>query len=426
MLYEQWRLSNYLLSSDGAVLLSQLYQGGAEYQQRRYTQAIGRFAEYFGDASIAVFSAPGRTELCGNHTDHQRGRVLAAAVTLDIAAVVTPAETGVIRLFSEGADRMEEVGLDSLIPKADEKNTSTALIRGVTARLIEIGYKAGGFNAYVTSQIPMGSGLSSSAAFEVLIGAIQNHLYNDGKLSALEIAKIGQYAENVYFGKPSGLLDQASSSIGCIVHIDFEHEGKPYVERLIIPDWDYDICVINTGGNHAGLTDEYANIPSEMRMVANHFGCEVLREVEYSKFIDGIDALRGRVPDRAILRAMHFFDENERVLQQVKSLKNKQWESYRSAMIESGHSSLMQLQNIYPISSSTERGNALALAMSEKLLKGKGAWRIHGGGFAGTIQALVPRDNTEVYRENMESLFGEGSVFRLAIRHCGGYMFELN
>jgi len=425
MIYEQERLKNFLRSTDGAFLLSELYQGGAEWQPQRYTQAIERFAEHFGDAPIAVFSAPGRTELCGNHTDHQRGRVLAAAVTLDIIAVVSPVETGVIRIFSEGFDRVYEVGLDSLTPQVDEKNTSTALVRGVAARLAEFGYKAGGFNAYMTSQIPIGGGLSSSAAFEVLIGAIQNHLYNDGNISSLEIAKIGQYAENVYFGKPSGLLDQTTSSLGGIVYIDFIEPDAPIVEKQEAPRWDYDICIVNTGGSHADLTCEYADIPHEMRGVADYFGCEVLREVDYTRFMAELNDLRQSVPDRAILRAMHFFDENERVLSQVEALKEKRWNDYLSVMIESGRSSFMLLQNIYPINSLTERGNALALAMSEKLLKSKGAWRIHGGGFAGTIQALVSHEYTETYKKNMEGLFGAGSVCRLTIRPCGGYMLEI-
>ena len=425
MMLEQERLKSFLRSTDGAVLLSELYQGGAEYQQRRYTQAIERFAGHFGGAPAAVFSAPGRTELCGNHTDHQRGCVLAAAVTLDIIAVVSPVETGVIRIFSEGFDCMYEVGPDSLTMQADEKNTSTALVRGVAARLTESGYRTGGFNAYMTSLIPVGGGLSSSAAFEVLIGTIQNHLYNDGNISALEIAKIGQYAENIYFGKPSGLLDQATSSLGGVVYIDFKEQDDPIVEKLDAPLWDYDICIVNTGGSHADLTGEYAGIPREMRDVAGYFGYEVLREVDHTRFMAELNDLRQSVPDRAILRAMHFFDENERVIRQAESLKEKRWDDYLSVMIESGRSSFMLLQNIYPISSLTERGNALALAMSEKLLKGKGAWRIHGGGFAGTIQALVPRDYTEAYQKNMEGLFGAGSVCRLTIRPCGGHKLEI-
>ena len=403
-------------------MLSELYQGSAEHQQRRYVQAVERFAGRFGDTLAAVFSAPGRTELCGNHTDHQRGRVLAAAVTLDIAAVASPTESRVIRLFSESFDRMYEVGIDSLSPRADEKNTPAALIRGVTARLSELGYKVGGFNALAASQIPVGSGLSSSAAFEVLVGTIQNHLYNSGKISALEIAKIGQYAENAYFGKPCGLLDQATSSIGGVVHIDFNEPSAPVVEKLDMPRWGFDICIVNTGGSHAGLTSEYADIPREMREVAAYFGCEALREVDREKFTAEMSTIRKTMPDRAVLRAMHFFSENERVLRQVESIRERRWGDYVAAMIESGHSSFMLLQNVYPLSSSAERGNALALAVSEKLLKGKGAWRIHGGGFAGTVQALVPCDCTDDYQEKMESLFGEGSVCRLAIRPCGGHM----
>ncbi|MCL1982061.1 MAG: galactokinase [Clostridiales bacterium] len=425
MLHEQEHLREFLLSGSGAALLSELYQAGGEHQQRRYAQAIERFAGHFGDAPVAVFSAPGRTELCGNHTDHQRGRVLAAAVTLDILAVVSPVDTGVIRLFSEDFDRMDEVCIDSLAPQAGEKGTVAALIRGVAARLSELGYQSGGFNAYTTSNVPIGSGLSSSAAFEVLLGTIQNHLYNEGKISALTIAKTGQYAENVYFGKPCGLLDQTSSSIGGVVHIDFSKLDAPTVEKLDVPRWGYDICIVNTGGSHADLTAEYASIPYEMREVAGYFGCTALREVDYSRFIAELGNLRKILPDRALLRAMHFFGENERVLRQVEALKDKRWGDYLAATIESGRSSFMLLQNVYPVSSPAERGNALALAMSEKLLAGNGAWRIHGGGFAGTIQAIVPCNRTGFYKENMESLFGTGSVSRLNIRPYGGHMLEI-
>lgn len=425
MIYGQQRLKNFLLSTDGEGLLTELYRGGAEYQQRRYTKAIEGFAARFGDTQAAVFSAPGRTELSGNHTDHQRGCVLAAAVTLDIAAVASPVETGLIRVFSDSDGRTEEVSLDCLTPRADEKNASAALIRGVAARLKETGRRAGGFNAYITSRIPVGGGLSSSAAFEVLIAAIENHLYNDGKISAIEVAKIGQYAENVYFGKPSGLLDQTASSTGGIVYIDFYESDAPVVEKLETPDWDYDIFIVSTGGSHADLTSEYADIPKEMREVAGYFGREVLREVERASFTAHLGALRKAVPDRAVLRAMHFFSENERVIRQAAALREKRWEDYIEAMIESGRSSFMLLQNIYPVNSITERGNALALAVSEELLRGKGAWRIHGGGFAGTVQALVRRDYAETYKEKVEGLFGEGSVSRLVIRPCGAYALNL-
>ena len=426
MIYKQDHLRGFLLSADGAAALSEQYQDDPVYQQRRYARAIEAFAGFFGDSPAAVFTAPGRTELSGNHTDHQRGQVLAAAVTLDIAAVVSPIDTGIIRLFSESANRMEEVSLDEIAPKTAETNTAAALIRGVAARFRELGYKAGGFNAYVTSLIPEGGGLSSSAAFEVLNATIQNSLYNDGKVTAWEIAEIGQFAENVYFGKPSGLLDQAASSIGGVVHIDFSRSDASAVERLDIPDWDYDICIINTGGSHAGLTGEYADIPREMCEVAEYFGRRVLREVERSSFVAELGAIRKTASDRAILRAMHFFDENDRVLRQTEALRKKQWEDYRCAMIESGRSSYMLLQNIYPVSSLDERGNALALAVSEMLLNDRGAWRIHGGGFAGTIQALVPRDYTEIYRETMEGIFGAGSVSKLIIRPYGGHALMIN
>ena len=424
MIYEQGRLKNFLLSAEGAELLAGLYQDGVS-QKRRYVRAIECFERFFGSAPAAVFSAPGRTELCGNHTDHQRGHVLAAAVTLDIVAVASPVETGVMRLFSEGFDIMHEVGQGSLAPKADEKNTPAALIRGVAARLSAAGHHAGGFDAYVASDVPLGSGLSSSAAFEVLVGTIQNYFYNDCRISALELAQIGQYAENVYFGKPCGLLDQAASAIGGVVHIDFNELCAPAVKKLDAPCWDYDICIVNTGGSHAGLTGEYADIPNEMRMAAGCFGCEALADVDYADFIAELGTLREKLPDRAILRAMHFFDENERVLKQASALIEKRWGDYIDVMTESGRSSFMLLQNVYPTSNLDERGNALALAVSEKLLKGRGAWRIHGGGFAGTIQALVPKSFTKAYKAEMDRLFGAGSVSRLSIRQSGACALKI-
>lgn len=415
----EWR--DFVSSLEGVKKLAGLYPGSVENQIERYIQALESFREMFGDTPCAIFSAPGRTELCGNHTDHQRGRVLAAAVSMDILAIVSPSEEPVMRLYTKEMDQTDKVDFTSLSPIPEEQNDSAALVRGVAARFKELGYIIGGYNAFLTTGIPRGSGLSSSAAFEVLLGTILSHLFNGGNVSAVEIAQIGQYAENVYFGKPCGLMDQTASSVGGVIHIDFEKPGNPLVERVDIPSWDYEVCITNTGGSHADLTDEYAAIPAEMRMVAGYFKKEVLREVEAQKFYAELPALRKAVSDRALQRAMHFFGENERVLRQIESLKAHDWHGYLEAMIDSGHSSFMLLQNVYPSGDITERGNALALALSERLLAGEGAWRIHGGGFAGTIQALVPPSRMEAYSETMESVFGKENFFRLAIRPVGGY-----
>lgn len=420
--HKEWR--EFICGPEGGASLERLYKGDLS-QRERYISALDRFAEKYGELDCACFSAPGRTELCGNHTDHQRGHVLAAAVSMDIVAFVSPNASNVMRLYTKEMEHTDMVDYSSLSPRADEKNDSAALVRGVAARFKELGYNIGGYDAYLTSDIPRGSGLSSSAAFEVLLGTILNHLYNEGKISPLEIAQIGQYAENVYFGKPCGLMDQAASSAGGIVHIDFENPERPLVEQIAPPSWGYEVCIINTGGSHADLTNEYADIPNEMRAVSNYFGRGVLREVDPAKFEAEMCNLRKVMPDRALLRAMHFFSENERVLKQVSAVKEQRWDEYIDAMIASGRSSFMLLQNVYPSGDITERGNALALAVSEKLLAGEGAWRIHGGGFAGTIQALVPHSRMERYQKTMAGLFGEDNFFRLTIRPAGGYMLEI-
>ena len=367
------------------------------------------------------FSAPGRTEISGNHTDHQRGCVLAAAVNLETVAGVVMNDSNNICVRSEGYP-VTVVELDDLEIREEEKNTTAALIRGVAAAFAQRGARLKGFDADVRSTVLPGSGLSSSAAFEVLMGTICNELFFERKLSAVEIAQIGQYAENVYFGKPSGLMDQAASSVGGMVYIDFADSECPQVERI---DFDFEkaghaLCIIDSGADHADLTDEYAAIPREMKEICDYFGKDVLREVEEDAFMEAIPALRGRVPDRAILRAIHFYQENKRVKQQKKALQENDFEAFLRLTTQSGYSSWMYLQNINPAGATKHQEVAVALALCDVLLKGRGAYRVHGGGFAGTVQAFVPVDMLEEFKSGMERVLGEGSCHVLSIRGEGG------
>ena len=368
-----------------------------------------------------LISAPGRTEISGNHTDHQRGCVLAAAVNLETVADVTLNDSSIIRVRSEGYPETV-IELEDLKIRDEEKNTTAALIRGVAAAFAQRGAQLKGFDAEVHSTVLPGSGLSSSAAFEVLMGTICNELFFDRKLSAVEIAQIGQYAENVYFGKPSGLMDQAASSVGGMVYIDFADPEHPLVERI---DFDFEkaghaLCIIDSGADHADLTDEYAAIPRELKEICAHFGKEVLREVPEEDFMQALPALRGQVPDRAILRAIHFYQENKRVEQQKKALQAGDFDSFLRLTTRSGYSSWMYLQNINPAGATKHQEVAVALAMCDTLLQGKGAYRVHGGGFAGTVQAFVPMDLMEEFKSGIERVLGENSCHVLRIRNEGG------
>lgn len=368
-----------------------------------------------------LFSAPGRTEIGGNHTDHQHGCVLAAAVDLEMTAEVEWNEENRIRVCSEGY-APAEVLLNDLEPKARERNTTTALVRGVAAAFVRHGAVLRGFDASVRSTVLPGSGLSSSAAFEVLMGTIFNHLFLDGKLEPVEIAKIGQWAENVYFGKPCGLMDQTASAVGGMVSIDFRDPKHPSVERL---DFDFSsaghaLCIIDSGADHADLTDAYAAIPEEMKQISAFFGKSVLREVPEPLFWKKLAELRGTVPDRAILRAIHFYQENSRVQQQVHALKRGNFERFLELVSESGRSSWMYLQNIMPASSVQQQAVAVALALCDALLEGTGAFRVHGGGFAGTVQAFVPLERLDTFRNGIEAVLGSGSCHVLSVRAAGG------
>ena len=368
-----------------------------------------------------LISAPGRTEISGNHTDHQRGCVLAAAVNLETVADVTLNGTNNICVRSEGYPETV-VELDDLNIREEEKNTSAALIRGVAAAFEQLGARLQGFDAEVHSTVLPGSGLSSSAAFEVLMGTICNELFFDRRLSAVEIAQIGQYAENVYFGKPSGLMDQAASAVGGMVYIDFANPDRPQVERI---DFDFEkaghaLCIIDSGADHADLTDEYAAIPRELKAVCAYFGKDVLREISEADFMEALPKLRGKVPDRALLRAVHFYQENKRVQAQKKALQENDFDTFLRLTKQSGYSSWMYLQNISPAGATQHQEVAVALALCDTLLNGRGAYRVHGGGFAGTVQAFVPVDMLEEFKTGMERVLGEGSCHVLSIRNEGG------
>lgn len=400
--------------------LKTLYGIDCGLSRARYTTAIDAFAKQYGSAEgVRLFSAPGRTEIGGNHTDHNRGRVLAAAVNLDVIAVVRPESGNTIRVKSLGF--MEDVvDITDLTVKENEKNTSAALIRGVAAGFAKNGHKICGFTAYTTSNVLKGSGLSSSAAFEVLIGTILSELANEGSVSAVEIAQIAQYSENEYFGKPSGLMDQMASSVGGFITIDFADAAQPVIESIPFDIKGYDLCIVDTKADHADLTPEYAAIPQEMKSAAKYFGKEVLREITKADVLENIAALRRECGDRAVARALHFFDENERVVQQAEALKANDIQGFLQLITESGHSSFEYLQNIFAVSDTKNQAMVLAIYAAKDILKGEGAVRVHGGGFAGTIQAFVPSGRTEEFAAGMERIFGKNSCYRLKIRPVGG------
>lgn len=393
-----------------------------ESQQRRYIHAVSRFSELFPQHDdIRIFSAPGRTEIGGNHTDHQHGCALAAAVNLDVIAVVAFHDEHIIRMESEGHGRIE-VDLNDLSIHEEEKGTSAAIIRGIAARFASMGVNIGGFDAYSTSDVLSGSGLSSSAAFETLVGAIININYNDCRADEAEIAKIGQYAENVYFGKGSGLLDQTVCAYGGFVFIDFLDTDKPYVEKYSF-DFEkagYNLCITDTKGSHSDLTEDYVAVPAEMKSVARQFGKEYLREVDEFLFLRSVPELRGKCNDRAIMRAVHYFKENRRAIDEAHALDNGDIEAFFEIYRRSAASSANLLQNHYSNAKPTEQGISLGIMMSRLILGDDAAVRVHGGGFAGTIQAFVPVFKTEEYVRRMNALFGAGSCYVLRIRPVGG------
>ena len=395
-------------------------------QRGRYLTALERFEALYGDGDVSLYSVGGRSEISGNHTDHNWGRVIAASVNLDIIAAAKPTEDGIIRIQSEGFP--EDVVLPEAIPAPDPEKffKSEAIIAGMEKAFLDAGYAVGGFDAYTTSNVLKGSGISSSAAFEVMVGNILNHLYNGGRVSAVEIAKMAQFAENQYFGKPCGLMDQTACAVGGFITIDFADPSNPVIDKM---DFDmtaagYRLCIVNTGGNHADLNEDYASVPAEMKAVAAKLGVPVLRQTSR----EALDALlakdgagvRAELGDRAILRAYHFFAENERVAAQVEALNAGDFELFKAGVTASGSSSFRYLQNVYTTKNVAEQGLSLALCLTEEFLRGTGGvCRVHGGGFAGTIQAFVPAALTEAYAAKMNAVFGAGACHILAVRKAG-------
>ena len=390
------------------------------------TRLDSGFSTAFGGEAQRYFSAPGRTEIGGNHTDHQRGRVLAGAVNLDTVAAVRVSGTNVIRVQSKGYP-LCQVDLDNLEPVPAEINSTPALIRGVAARFAQLGCKVGGFDAYCESTVLPGSGLSSSAAFEVLIGTIINHLFFDGRVSQAEVAQIGQYAENVFFGKPCGLMDQTASAVGGLVTIDFADKAHPDI-RPVHFDFSttgHALCIIDSRADHADLTDEYAAIPGELKEICDCLGREVTTEIPEEEFYAAIPKLREICGDRAVMRAMHEYNENRRVPEQVACLEKGDFEGFLSLIRESGFSSWMYLQNVIPAGYVRQQPVAVALGLCEHYLRGKGAYRVHGGGFAGTVQAFVPFELLDSFRAGIDAALGEGACHVLSIRPQGGVEMEV-
>ena len=417
-------LENYLQQEAFAKTLLRLYgTEGAEKARARCEQVMEGFYKTFDRPAEALFSAPGRTEIGGNHTDHQKGCVLAASVDLDILAAVAPTQSGIIRVLSQGYP-MIEVDLRELDPKKEEINTSAALIRGVAARISELGCDLAGkgLDVYMTSTVPKGSGLSSSAAYEVLIGTMLNELFWEGHCTAVELAQIGQYAENVFFGKPCGLMDQMASSVGNIITIDFADKANPDVEPVQV---DFSkaglaLCILDSGADHADLTDEYAAIPNECRAVAAVCGGEVLRDVPFDTFLAKLPECRRQCGDRAVLRAFHIYADNDRVAQQVAALRGGDFDAFLQLVTASGDSSWEYLQNVIPAGYKEHQEVAVTIAAAKHYLGGKGAVRVHGGGFAGTVQAFVPVEMLADFKANMEKILGAGRCHVLNIRPEGG------
>ncbi len=400
-----------------------------EAAKARYQELYRLFVEKFGEPEMFyIFSTPGRTEIGGNHTDHNHGCVLAGSVDLDSAAIVVPTDDTMVNIYSVGYQRPFKVNIANTEPNPKEKETTVALVRGIAAKLLELGYKIGGFNAYISSTVKRGSGLSSSASIEVLIGKIFSHLYNkDNEIAPVELAKIGQYAENVYFGKPCGLMDQTACAVGGVISIDFRDTKNPVVEQvqLDLQKLGYCLAVVDTGGNHADLTDDYASVPKEMKAVAAEFGEEVLRDITMEQILANAGKLRAKLGDRAVLRAIHFINDNKRVSKQIELIKKGDFDGFLECVNDSGNSSWEYLQNCMTPKNPLEQGVTMALAVTREYCRNfRFAARVHGGGFAGTIQAFIPANEFEGYKKAMESVFGEGCVTKLSIRGIGTAVIE--
>ncbi len=390
-------------------------------QKDRYINALNEYKKLFTEELDGIYSAPGRSEIGGNHTDHQHGETLAASINDDAIAMVKSTDKNVVNVLSEGYD-MITIDLNDIDKKDSEEGTTIALIKGVIKGVKDHGYNIGGFNAYITSNVLSGSGLSSSAAFETLIGTILSGLYNDMKIPAVEIAIIGQYAENYYFGKPCGLLDQTASSVGGLCHMDFINPKEPAVTKVDfdMESYGYSLCITDTKGSHADLTDDYAAVPKEMKEVASFFGKEVLIEVDEADVIKNAAAIREKYSDRAFLRAIHFYEENKRVNQEVEALKTGDIDTFLKTVNASGNSSYKYLQNVYTNHDVEHQNVSVALMLSELFLGDNGVARVHGGGFAGTIQAFVKNEAVADYKKKMDIVFGDGACNVLKIRKYGG------
>lgn len=401
----------------------QMLYGETEAPRKRYMDACEEFRTIYGERdNVRLFSAPGRTEIGGNHTDHQHGRVLAASVHLDVIAVVSQTDNGIVRVKSAGY-KMDTIDTSILTPQDEETTHAASLIRGVCAAFDNNGHKVGGFDAYTTSNVLKGSGLSSSAAFEVLIANILNGLYNDAAVTPIELAKYSQFAEREFFGKPCGLLDQMASSMGGFTYADFNDPSNPYVEKVNfnVEQYEYTLCVVDTGGNHADLTQDYADITLECRAISEALGVEFLRDADQRSFWQKLAELKKEHGDRAVLRALHFFREDERASYQFACLKGGLFEDFLQHVRDSAESSYDYLQNMYSPSNPKEQGLSLGVALTRDYLKNDGACRVHGGGFAGTIQVYIPDERFPYYKEFIEKVFGAGSCVKLSIRPVGGY-----
>lgn len=403
---------------DERLLEVYIDEGMLDYQKERYIKTIEEFEEKFGEGDVEIFSIPGRSEVAGNHTDHQHGCVMACSINLDIIVVAKYADD--FRIISNGKE-IKGINLNDLSLKMNQQHTSLALVKGVLRKLQQNGHKLGNVNAVMSSNVLVGSGLSSSAAFEVAVGTIISYMFNEGKISKIELAKTAQYAENVYFGKPCGLMDQCACAVGGLIFIDFKDVANPLVEKVDVnfSDFKHSLCIVDTKGSHSGLTPDYQAIPEEMKTVAQYFGKEFVREITLDDIMNNLADLRKHCSDRAILRAIHMLEEDDRVIAQVKNLSNKDFASFKKLIKESGESSYKYLQNVYTNHDYLNQPMSLGIKISENVLKDHGVVRVHGGGFAGTIQAFVEDDYVQVYKEAMDKLFGEGSCLVLKVNQFG-------
>ena len=422
------QLVSAIESGKYTAIFTELYGAqNIKAQEARYINTVKEFSKLFGEErDISLFSVAGRSEISGNHTDHNYGRVLAASIDLDIIAAASPRDDMRISIKSEGFP-MDEVDITD--PTVDESlyYTSKSIISGMCSGFLKYGHKVGGYDAYTTSNVFKGSGLSSSAAFEDMVGLILNGFYNNGSVENAEIAKIAQYSENVFFGKPSGLMDQTACAVGGFIAIDFKNPKEPVIEKLPfdLTAAGYNLCIVNTGGNHADLNEDYASVPADMKKIASYFGKSVLREVEISEILGNIKALREFAGDRAVMRAIHFKNENERVAAQTEALEKGDIDGFFAGVMASGNSSFKYLQNVYTVKNVEEQGLSLALCLAEMALAGKkAAYRVHGGGFAGTIQAFVANEDVDTFKAALDNAFGEGATTVLKVRPYGAIRIE--